>query len=102
MSGPKWTPGPWHATWNGTCWQLDASPDAVATTQFCYAPETEANARLIAAAPELYAALDDAEVDLDLLRQAVAASDPTRELLLRISDMRGRIAAAMAKARGEP
>lgn len=51
------TPGPWKASFNGTCWQIDASMDAVATTQFCYAEEAEANANLLASAPDLLAAL---------------------------------------------
>jgi hypothetical protein len=53
----NFTPGPWRAVHNGTCWQIDAETDAVATTQFCYAPEVVANARLIAAAPDLFEAL---------------------------------------------
>jgi hypothetical protein len=54
------TPGPWVAeNITGTCWQIDAESDAVATTQFCYARETAANARLMAAAPDLLAALKE-------------------------------------------
>ena len=60
MSDAKHTPGAWSASWNGACFQIDAAMDAVATTQFCYATETEANATLIAAAPDLLAALNDA------------------------------------------
>jgi hypothetical protein len=52
-----WTNGPWFAHQNGTVWQIDAAHDAVATTQFCYAAEKEANAHLIASAPDLYDAL---------------------------------------------
>ncbi len=65
-----WTPGPWTTTFSfpgltpgiGDTWQIDADGHAVCTTQFCYASGTEANARLIAAAPDLYEAL--AEYDL--------------------------------------
>lgn len=60
----KHTPGPWtaHKTIEAhdgmpECWQIDAEHDAVCTTQFCYAPNTEANARLIASAPDLLEAL---------------------------------------------
>ena len=63
MSG--YTPGPWKAKFSfpglnpgiGDTWQIDCDGHAVCTTQFCYAPDTEANARLIAAAPCLLAAL---------------------------------------------
>lgn len=54
----RWTPGPWHHFDSGVCWQIDNGKDAVATTQFCYARETEANARLIAAAPTQDSALN--------------------------------------------
>lgn len=67
MSGFKGTPGPWvvsyadnpkHGFSWGGYWQIDAQYDAVACNQFCYAgnnkPDvSEANARLIAAAPDL-------------------------------------------------
>lgn len=63
MSG-KHTPGPWEASFSfpgrdgiGDVWQIDADSHAVCTTQFCYAPNTEANARLIAAAPDLLEAV---------------------------------------------
>lgn len=64
MAEVKHTPGPWsaHKTIEAhdgmpECWQIDAEHDAVCTTQFCYAPNTEANARLIAAAPDLFEAV---------------------------------------------
>lgn len=55
------TAGEWTATFSfpgqtpgiGDTWQIDCDGHAVCTTQFCYAPSTEANARLIAAAPDL-------------------------------------------------
>jgi hypothetical protein len=71
------TPGPWSvsltdnpahgASWGGY-WQIDAGDDSVACNQFCYAgygnqARSIANARLIAAAPELLAAAQSA-VDL--------------------------------------
>lgn len=61
MSGVKHTPGPWEANFSfpglngiGDVWQIDADGHAVCTTQFCYAPNTEANARLIALSPEMF------------------------------------------------
>lgn len=62
MSETQHTPGPWELQANGACWNL-RSPDR--TDHFCILigmvhnnpGEHEANARLIAAAPELLAAL---------------------------------------------
>lgn len=60
-----WTPGPWTATLTiaehdgmPACWQIDAEYHAICTTQFCYAQETEANAHLIAAAPDAMGLVD--------------------------------------------
>lgn len=86
-----WTPGPWHAHYIGV-WQIDAAMDAVATTQFCYAPETKANARLIAAAPDLYIALDA------LVQHGFAANwfcEPEDVDVVKTASL------ALAKARGE-
>lgn len=80
----KWTPGPWSiSTENDVCAQIDGEYHAVCTDQFCYAPASEqkANAHLIAAAPDLYEALDKvnrwfngSENELGMiLREAVAA-----------------------------
>lgn len=64
------TPGPWlveegHIQRDSggiRYWQITDGQDAIACNQFCYAgsePKTnEANAHLIAAAPELFAALE--------------------------------------------
>lgn len=64
------TPGPWmvasdfqhhHGDGWGGYWQIDGESDSIACNQYCYAnrdPKTsEANARLIAAAPEMLDAL---------------------------------------------
>lgn len=52
------TPGPWTATQHAHAWQVDALMDAIVTTQFCYAKETDGNARYIAAcSPKIIAAL---------------------------------------------
>ena len=56
----KWTPGPWTiSTENDVCTQIDGEYHAVCTDQFCYSSDDEkkANAHLIAAAPDLYEAL---------------------------------------------
>jgi len=70
----KHTPGPWTAvkgdhgeSWGGY-WQIDAEFDAVACNQFCHAGArdqavSEANAHLIAAAPNLLSALERLDAD---------------------------------------
>lgn len=90
----KWTPGPWiGGTWEGddTCEVLDDNLMLVARTK------TEANAHLIAAAPDLYEALEymrdagcpDCNGDCASANPQVAACPMKRA------------AAALAKARGE-
>jgi hypothetical protein len=60
----------------------------------------EANARLIADAPELLHELDVREGDLFMLRNAIEAGDPKAELLVRVEDMLRETRAALAKVRG--
>ena len=64
-------------------------------------PIGQANARLIASAPKLYAELDCREGDLFMLRKAVEAGNPKAELLFRIDDMLRETRAVLAKVRGE-
>ena len=94
------TPGPWtaHLNFRGQngspdVWQIDDEHDAVCTTQFCYAQNTEANARLIAAAPDLLEAaqklvgwaVDDPEAppefvaDVETARAAILKARATQE-----------------------
>jgi hypothetical protein len=88
------TPGPWAAIDNGHCWSVESKSHWIASTQFCFATETEANARLIAAAPELLAAL------VELVKQhkniRAAESYPTTN-----SPATDAADAAIAKATGE-
>jgi len=49
--------------------------------------DADANARLIAAAPDLLAQHNTNLVDLDLLRRAIAEGDPKAELLVRVDDL---------------
>ena len=57
------TPGPWeiesgHIQNGGIAyWQITDGADAICCNQFCYADNSDANARLIVAAPELLSAL---------------------------------------------
>ena len=71
--GAGHTAGPWAAVLNfegrdgcPDVWQIDAEYHAICTTQFCYAQETAANARLIAAAPDLLEALILLEAEMVL------------------------------------
>jgi hypothetical protein len=61
MSEPRWTPGPWTAH----AFLVMAGYDRITHTGGNLPPprahESQANARLIAAAPELYEALEAAE-----------------------------------------
>ncbi len=54
MSDTKFTPGPWHVA-NGV--QIRSQQDQIAKVWMMRNGEGNANARLIAAAPELYEAL---------------------------------------------
>lgn len=102
MTEPKFTPGPWHSDDYGYIWAGE-SKDAHMIAEvrgwgwIQYLPNPEqiqdANRDLIAAAPELYGALDE------LTRMV--------ESLLRVSgnpesgSFGGKAKAALAKARGE-
>lgn len=62
--------------------------------------EHDANARLIAAAPELLEAHSINAGDLLMLRKAIHAGDPKEELLLRLEDILNRTRYAFDKATG--
>lgn len=98
----KWTPGPWVALTNGYYWQVSpenkSEKDPYEVCDVCSSepskPEgglQEANARLIAAAPELYEAL---RVSVEVLEKT--ANDT---LIGRNAAEVGRT--VLAKARGE-
>ena len=89
----KWTPGPWvQFIYDGLLSILPAGrPGEVAQVWVEDGlPNAEANARLIAAAPELYAALSD-------LVYAIACNELMPESVSYLREAR----AALAKARGE-
>src|SRR5690625_4088729 len=108
MSGEtKWTPGPWASTDHGvgeivvydegtqSCLaSLDEDGDSSCAwpKHYSTSPEARANANLIAAAPDLYAALEEARGTI----QALIDEGYTGHI-----DQLGRIDAALAKARGE-
>ena len=87
---PKWTPGPWRVL-NDEAIKVASSDGSLATVTHIHlrgrrdTSEVEANAHLIAAAPDLYAALEMAQLWLSVDGRF---------------DMQG-INAALAKARGE-
>lgn len=61
-------------------------------------PPAEANARLIAAAPDLLAQLDMVVGDLVMLRRAIAEHDPRSEIFFRIDDTLRETRAVIARA----
>lgn len=93
----KFTPGPWviDAGFDGSgdfnqYWQVHDGSDAiVCSTMFCMAGNKEANAHLIAAAPDLYEALSD----LLFLCSQTADACGTQEVKVAYT--------ALAKAKGE-
>lgn len=97
MSAPTFTPGPWHTDASKSFYVFAhgslAEQAGVRNGPFVANASTEANARLISAAPELLGALSD------ILRIARAATlhsggDFNRKRIARAE-------AAIAKARGE-
>lgn len=97
MSEPKWTPGPWAVeTRDKKTWVVaycgDDDPWFVCNPELYIGPgktdRAPANAHLIAAAPDLYAALDAARIIL-------AEHEPHPLPVL------AQALAALAKARGE-
>ncbi len=87
MSGePKFTPGPWSIV--RYCEEIEIAN--IADIMHFYGGEAaDANAALIAAAPELYAALEN------MVAWASLEDTP------RLADLLGAARAALAKARGE-
>ena len=91
MSDTKFTPGPWRydrtngSPTTGEHMIAGAKPGYLAEVRDCGSGDVRANAHLIAAAPDLYAALEMAQLWLDVDGRF---------------DMQG-INAALAKARGE-
>lgn len=93
----RWTPGPWavsgiyciKAVIDGSSYVISEAFGRVSERT---RPNAEANARLIAAAPELYEALEDA-----LKGWLATTSEPG----LNLGEIEKKMKAALAKARGE-
>jgi hypothetical protein len=86
MSAPTFTPGPWHVA-NSV--QIRSERDQIAKVWMMRNGEGNANASLIAAAPELYEAL---EIALNWLASDTRPAVMTAHVTA---------VAALAKARGE-
>jgi len=102
MSGVKHTPGPWLTQWehdgDESIWSRDGGMHMIAT---CHAEDdrvipAKANARLIAAAPDLL----EAGAELQAARKAQKLS-PSAENLSRVRRASDAFDAAIARARGE-
>ena len=106
MNAPKWTPGPWQRVLPADAlgrqpndWAIS---DSTGEAWICEGPtwddeflqESLANARLIAAAPDLYAALDE---------MAALAAGPAGGVTQaqKIASL-AKATAALSRARGEP
>lgn len=90
----KHTPGPWRLSK-----EYVFGPDkSVVATVFRELPAEEANAKLIAAAPDQHEAHSINLGDLEMLAKAIEAGDPKAELTMRVSDLVIRTRAAIAKA----
>lgn len=101
MTETKWTPGPWRISGKGT---VRAGDDWVGSVHW---RNREANARLIAAAPDLYEALqkllDRVEVDRCLVFQQQGFRGAVPEMYERglMPEQFVSTRAVLAKARGE-
>lgn len=106
MSETKFTPGPWHKDERSDIYVRDSEGDYIAET---YAPmpkrkrakgENEANAHLIAAAPELYEALEKA-AEVFRAYQSHHEANRHTDKAERNKFYAEQIEAALTKARGE-
>ena len=104
----KWTPGPWRIGRNHGPLQLighhrilmHGAGSAAVYSMGCDEIETEANARLIAAAPNMAKALEIADRRIAELCEMICtlAGNPRKA---RAADYSGEVRAALSAARGE-
>ena len=99
MSNAKYTPAPWSANWNGSYYQIDTETEGqigdACASQFIEGntDKGKANARLIAAAPEVWEALEDVMAWIDNWEPDMTGDDEW-------SASEERVRAAIAKATG--
>lgn len=98
MENTKHTPGPWKIQPHTTVDKEFTVGPAIMDYDDVDHDQQDANARLISAAPNQHEAHYINLGDLEMLRMAIAAGDPKKELLLRTDDMIKRTRAAIAKA----
>ena len=96
MSEPKFTPGPWQAV-DGL--DIIAADDWVVAVATGGEDDSVANANLIAAAPDLYAALEKAFALVEALMPGLAKISVKDYRA--VNETPSEIRAALAKARGE-
>jgi len=87
MTDKKWTPGPWVVNGDKVSYDLDGHYDSI-----CQIVWSEPNAHLIAAAPDLYEALDklvDRLDDIRGLEMDVLAPNQIRDAQLALAKSRG-------------
>lgn len=100
MTDKKWTPGPWAVDRDNYDYPMFISgegDDVIRGCGCCGSPNmTMTNANLIAAAPDLYDALEVAEESIVAFAEGVGVYGYSGA-----SDVLVQVRAAMAKARGE-
>lgn len=100
MTERKWTPGTWHAV-EDDCgsWLVQSISDEWVVKELSWSHNEEGDAHLIAAAPDMYDACEDAFLALLSAREFIlkkyGSTNPARE------DAINACRAALAKARGE-
>ena len=100
MSEPECTPGPWEYHDDPNSVTIDIYPKKrpslpIGTIYKTRGRPSKANAHMIAAAPDLYEALEEAVLQIEYLEDKFSHTGTGTSGLARIR-------AALAKARGEP
>lgn len=99
MATEKFTPGPWKTHLVNSCLIVDPNGDVIAEALGDYRhpekwPVMEADARLIAASPTMFEALQEARVQVAILQERLGIVDPGAGTLSIID-------AALKQARGQ-
>lgn len=105
MADTKFTPGPWRLSLTDDTTVIGPDHQEIAEAMGDYEdddmlPEVEANARLIAAAPDLYTALEEASALVDALSGG-RGNLRLRGQYISLEEAIARARAALSKARGE-